>query len=234
MRVLSVMCHPDDMEIDCAGTLLKYKRKGWDVISCHVTNGNMGHMEIMPAELRKIRMKEAQNAAKIAGFECICADINDLTVNSANEEQVKKIVSIIRYAKPDVIITHSPLDYCSDHIETSRLVFNASFSASCPHFEPSLGGVSDVTPIFYAEPDDGLNFIPAEYVDISEEMDVKAEMLKCHKSQFDWLKEHDDSDVLADMYLKVRNRGKQCGVEYAEAFNQLIASGRMRPYRMLP
>ena len=80
MRVLSIMCHPDDMELVCGGTLLKYKKQGHDVISCFVANGNMGHMVIMPDELREIRRKEAQKSADIAGFESICADFGDLTV----------------------------------------------------------------------------------------------------------------------------------------------------------
>jgi len=49
------MCHPDDMELDCAGTLLRFKKQGHDVISCYVANSNMEHMVITPDELVKIR-----------------------------------------------------------------------------------------------------------------------------------------------------------------------------------
>ena len=77
----------------------------------------------MPEELRKIRMKEAKIAADMAGFEIISADFDDLTVNSANEQQLKKLIRVIRYARPDVIIIHHPNDYCSDHVELSKLVF---------------------------------------------------------------------------------------------------------------
>jgi LmbE family N-acetylglucosaminyl deacetylase len=87
------MSHPDDMELHCAGTLLKYKKKGHDVITCHAANGNMGHYVIMPDELREIRRKEAQNAAKLAGYEVISADIDDLTINSANEDQINKMIT---------------------------------------------------------------------------------------------------------------------------------------------
>lgn len=234
MRVLSVMCHPDDMELDCAGTLLRYKRRGWDVISCHVANGNMGHMVIPPAELVEIRRKEAQKAAALAGFESICANIGDLTVNSCDDRQIDEIIRIIRYAKPDVIITHCPEDYCSDHVETSKLVFNASFSASCPQFKPELGAATPVTPIYYAEPDDGVNFIPTEYVDITREMEIKDEMMKCHESQLVWLKEHDHIDIIQNMHNRALHWGGQCGVTYAEAFRPLLVSGRMKTYRILP
>lgn len=62
MRILAIMCHPDDMEISCSGTLIKYKKQRHDVIACHAANGNMGHVEIMSDELREIRLKEAQKA----------------------------------------------------------------------------------------------------------------------------------------------------------------------------
>ncbi len=234
MRVLAIMCHPDDMELNCAGTLLKYKRLGHEVIACHVANGNMGHYEIMPNELREIRAKEAQEAGKIAGYKVVTADIDDLTVNSADVEQQNKIIKIIRDAKPDVIITHSPTDYCSDHVEVSKLVFNASFSATCPHFKPELGEACDVTPIYYTENASGIDFVPTEYVDITDEIEVKRQMLECHKSQLVWIREHDGYDLADKLMVRAQNWGAECGIEYAEVFTQLKATGRMRPYRILP
>lgn len=234
MRVLAIMCHPDDMELDCAGTLIKYKKQGHDVITCHAANGNMGHVVIMPDELREVRINEAKKAAALAGFEIITADIGDLTMNSANEEQLKKLIRVIRYARPDVIITHNPNDYCSDHVELSKHVFKASFDASCPHFMPELGEATPVTPIFYADTSRALNVIPTEYVDITEEMELKAQMLACHESQIKWLMDHDRTDIIDSQRVHAAFRGKQCGVKYAEAFTQLIASQRLRPYRMLP
>lgn len=234
MRVLAIMCHPDDMELNCAGTLLKYRKAGHTVIACHVANGNMGHYTIMPEELRAMRRLEAQRAGEIAGYEVLSADIGDLTVNSASEAQQNEIIRIIRYAKPDVIITHSPDDYCSDHVETSKLVFNASFSASCPHFKPELGEATDVTPLYFVEHDDGIAFVPTEYVDITEEMDVKEQMLQCHESQLKWIKEHDGIDIVANQRVRAAFWGGQCKVKYAEVFRQFQGSGRMRTYRVLP
>ena len=234
MRVLSVMCHPDDMEFDCAGTLLKYKQKGHDVISCHVANGNMGHMVIQPDELREIRIKEAQKAGTLAGFEVVTMDIGDLTANAADENQRRELVRIIRYANPDVIITHDPKDYCSDHAEVSKLVFSASFSATCPHFYPELGEVVKLTPVYYANTSGCMNFTPTEYVDITDVLETKLEMMKCHESQIVWLMDHDGSDSLAEIRSRAAFWGQQCGVEYAEAFRPMLVSGRMKPYRVLP
>lgn len=234
MRILSIMCHPDDMELKCGGTLIRYRQEGHEVFSCNVANGNMGHMEIMPDELSEIRLQEAKNSCKIAGVELIPADFGDLTINAANESQLMELIRIIRYARPDVIITHDPNDYCSDHAEVSKLVFNASFSASCPHFHPELGAPSPVACVYYADTDSGINFIPTEYVDITDVIEQKIEMMNCHKSQLVWLAEHDDIDALAEARIRAGFWGRQCGVKYAEAFRPLLADGRMRTYRVLP
>ena len=39
--VLAITCHPDDMEIACAGTLLKCKERGDRVVICHLSSGNL-------------------------------------------------------------------------------------------------------------------------------------------------------------------------------------------------
>ena len=56
MNVLAIGCHPDDIEVACAGTMAKYKKQGHNVIVCHVANGNLGHAIIQPDELRAMRI----------------------------------------------------------------------------------------------------------------------------------------------------------------------------------
>ena len=234
MRVLAIMCHPDDMELCCGGTLIKYKKLGHDVTVCHVANGNMGHVSIKPDELKEIRRKEAIKSSELAGFKIVTTDIDDLTINSADVEQQKKVLKVIRDAKPDVIITHSPDDYCTDHVEVSKLVFKASFDASCPQFMPELGEAVAVTPLYYADTDLGINFVPTEYVDITEEMNLKEKMFACHESQLVWLREHDGIDAIEEQRKLAASRGSQCGVKYAEGFTPALLSQRLRTYRVLP
>ena len=52
MNVLAVSCHPDDIEIGCGGTLLRYAKEGHNVTICHCANGNLGHVAIAPDALR--------------------------------------------------------------------------------------------------------------------------------------------------------------------------------------
>ena len=234
MNVLAISCHPDDMEINCAGTLLRCKRRGDSVTVCHVANGNMGHVVIGPEELGPIRIGEARRSGNIAGFKTITCDVGDLLVNSADKAQHDMLVKVIREADPDFIITHAPDDYMGDHVEVSKLVFAASFSATVPHYEPELGPACKVTPIFYMENSGALGPQPTEYVDITEEIDAKLQMLACHESQVKWLMDHDGNDVLETTRQFTRFRGIQCGVKYAEAFRQCLTDHRIVAKRLLP
>jgi LmbE family N-acetylglucosaminyl deacetylase len=91
-----------------------------------------------------------------------------------------------------------------------------------------------VTPIFYMDNLGGNEFLPTEYVDITDEIDLKLEMLECHESQLKWMREHDNIDF-ADMVKTIsKYRGYQCGVTYAEAFSQCMVYPKPTVRRMLP
>ena len=222
------------MEMFCCGTLLKCKERGDNVVVCNVANGNMGHVVIDPDELRKIRRAEADASSALAGFESTTCDIGDLYVNSADRSQHDKIVEIIRKAKPDFIITQDQNDYMIDHVETSKLVFYASFSASVPHYRPDLGEATPVTPIFYMDNGCCINFEPDIYVDISDVIEKKLEMLACHKSQVVWIMDHDGQDIIEQTRVMSRYRGQQSGVEHAECFRICKADLRLTTKRLLP
>ncbi len=234
MRILAIMSHPDDIEITCGGTLIKCVQRGDKVFACHVSDGNMGHEEIMPDELAKIRIKEAENAGVVAGYQVLSCHQNDLLLNANDQTQIDEVIKVIRYAKPDLIITHAPEDYCSDHAEVSKMVFNASFSATCPHFKPELGEACGLATLYYAETSDGMNFIPTEYVDITDVSEIKTKATLCHESQVVWLAAHDNIDLGESIKRCSRFRGDQCGVEEAEGFRPCLVGGRMKPYRLLP
>lgn len=234
MNVLAVSCHPDDMEVMAAGTLLRCAERGDNVTVCHVANGNMGHMVIMPEELGPMRIAEAKKSGDIAGFNVITCNVGDLLVDESSKEQHDMLVKVIRDAKPDFIITHAPNDYMNDHVAVSKLVFKASFAASVPHYEPALGEATAVTPVYYMDNAALIECEPTEYVDITDVLDTKLKMLVCHESQIVWLKEHDDNDLLEYVKAMAAVRGRQCGVKYAEAFRSLTGDQRSVAKRLLP
>ncbi len=234
MKVLAIGCHPDDIEVACAGTMAKYVKEGHEVTVCHVANGNMGHEIIMPDELRDMRAEEARSAGKLAGIKVITCDIGDLKLYSEDKTQRDKVVDVIRAEQPDVIITHDPDDYMPDHRAVSKLVFDASFTASCLHYETSVPGTAKITPIYFMDTLAGVNFMPEEYVDITDTVDLKMEMLECHVSQMKWMRDHDNIDFADFVKTCAKFRGLQCGVPYAEAFKKCYAWPKLVPTRLLP
>ncbi len=234
MNILAIGCHPDDLEIACFGTLARYVKEGHKVVACHVTNGDLGHVEIPPKELALIRNNEAEEAAKVIGAEAITLDASDLSVNSMDEVMNKEMVRIIREVKPDLIITHPAQDYMRDHVEAGLMAFRSSFQASVVQKYPEYKNPAAVVPVYYMDTLAGVDFIPTEYVDISEEIELKLEALACHKSQIDWMHEHDGIDFIDFVRTCSKFRGLQCGVPYAEGFRICKTWPRLTTKRLLP
>jgi len=232
--VLAITCHPDDMEIACAGTLLKCKQRGDRVIVCHLSSGNLGHEIIPPEELKIMRSKEALNSGLIAGFEILYGGFDDLEIYDNNKESRDKVVDVIKKTNPDFIITHSPDDYMPDHTAVSKLVFDACFTATLPNYKTKVNGRARLVPLFYIDTLAGVNFNPTEYVDVTEFIDKKIEMLNCHESQIVWMRDHDKINFPDMVKTCCRYRGFQCGVDYAEGFRQCQVYLKQTTKRLLP
>jgi LmbE family N-acetylglucosaminyl deacetylase len=234
MNVLGIGCHPDDLEIGCGGALAKYAKQGHKVFMCHVANGNMGHAVIEPEELRSIREREAEKAAKVLGAEAVSIDLGDMYVEGADKAARTRLTEVVRYAKADLIITHNPSDYMRDHEQAGALACDVSFTATIPHYLTESRYTPGFPPVFFMDTLAGINFIPTEYVDITEEMEQKLEAVNCHASQVIWMRDHDGIDFLDFVRTCNKYRGLQSNCLYAEGFRQYAAWPRFRARRMLP
>ena len=234
MRVLVVTAHPDDMEILCGGTVARYVARGDEVTVCHACNGHLGHVQIPPEELVRIRWDEAEASARLLGIHHHTLGLPDLGL-AETPDALAKLASLIRKVRPTVIITHDPDDYMPDHSDLAHLVLKASFIATLPHYEGLEGEVYPVVPpVYFMDTVMGIGFVPEEYVDITDTFETKRQMLECHASQVQWLRDHDNIDVVEHMRICARYRGLQCGVEYAEGFRRYRIWPRMTPERLLP
>jgi LmbE family N-acetylglucosaminyl deacetylase len=154
---------------------------------------------------------------------------NDLNID-VNAETRKVVTEVLRKSRADVVLTHSPSDYMSDHEVTSRLVRDACFCAATPNYatdDPHPAKPLDHIPtLFYADPLEGLDIfgariIPQFHVDISAHMSLKREMLACHASQRDWLRaQHGIDQYLIAMEEWAKKCGEEAGFGYAEGFRQ--------------
>jgi len=219
MKVLAIGAHPDDLELLCGGTLALYRKRDHEVFMCHVCDGNTGSLVYPSEELTRIRREEAIESAKLIHAESIWGGMSDGEVTIDLKSRIK-IIDVIRQTKPDVVITHHPNDYHSDHINVSKLTFEAIYLTNLKLFKTNYPGLNKIPVLYYMDTLAGVNFIPVEYVDISETIDIKINMMLKMKSQLGWLKEMHNTDAGEFIRIVARFRGFQAGVPFAEAFVQ--------------
>ncbi len=235
MNILSITAHPDDLEILCAGTLIRYAQEGHAVTSAVFTSGNMGDNLIQPEKLAAIRKKETEAAARIIGAKVIWGGIMDEHV-FPDKEQRQRMIDILREVDPDVIFTHSPNDYHPDHRYVSQLVFDSYFQKGLS-FIPGQNKAAcrfGQTTVYYLDNLGGIGFLPNEYVDITEVFSIKKEMLACHKSQLESMKSLAKVDMVSMVETQALFRGLAAGCRYAEGFRMLNAFQRGMTKRILP
>jgi N-acetylglucosamine malate deacetylase 1 len=236
-RLLTVMAHPDDAELLVGGTLFHLKELGWELGIVTMTAGDCGSSTRRKDEITRIRLAEAEAAAEYLGASYTCAGLLDLEV-FANEESVRRMVEIMRSFDPDVVLTHSPVDYMVDHEETSRLARSASFGLAVPLYDTRSvppARVGQATPaLYYADPVEGIGpfgerILPHFYVDITRQLESKREMLSRHVSQRDWLREHHRMDEYLDRMTEwAALQGEESGFAYAEGLRQHLGHGYPR------
>lgn len=212
------MAHPDDAELLCAGTLARAKNDGAVIAICVMCDGGKG----IPAgrkiaNLKQLRHREAQSAAKIIGAELFWFGDGDGELIDDPESR-KILIEIYRRFKPTLIITHSPEDYHPDHRAASQLAEAASwFAASRGHVTASAA-LPSPPQVWFADTILCHGFEPGFYIDVSEQLVLKEQMLKCHRSQLARGKDGDFAPLAELMIQQARLRGAQSNSDAAEAF----------------
>lgn len=240
MNILAIGAHPDDVESYAGGTMAKYSRAGHKVFMATATNGNIGSATLSKEEIAKVRKQEAANAAAHIGAEYLCLDYDD---EMFFEDKAARIafINLVRYCKADVILTHNPKDYNPDHELTSKIINDIVVMIPIAKIPTKSPPYDRIPAIFYWETVNGMGFVPTEYVDITEVIDVKMAMCREHKSQNQWMKDNytetvgqEENDYFDNCLINAKYRGIQCGVKYAEGFIAAYDAFRIRPERLLP
>src|SRR6187549_1094584 len=79
-RILAIHAHPDDVEFQCAGTLLLLKERGCHIIIATMTPGDCGSAEMNAEKIAETRRAEGKRAADILGAEFHCLEFRDLQI----------------------------------------------------------------------------------------------------------------------------------------------------------
>ena len=224
--VLALLAHPDDAEILCAGTLARLAAAAWEVHIATAAPGDCGTATEDRFAISARRTREAMAAAALIGATYHCLDERDGMV-MYDKPALQKTVDLFRRVAPSLVFAHARVDYMLDHEQASLLARGASFIYAAPNISafPVLPG-SGVPHMYYCDPVEGLDLTgnrvrPTTYVDVTGQLEKKAQMLACHASQRDWLLAHHGMDEYIDaMRRHAAMRGAEVGLPAAEAFVQ--------------
>lgn len=232
-NILAIGAHPDDVEFMCAGTLKLLKDRDYDIHISVVSNGDLGSSTKKQQEIIKIRRQEALNAAALLEAKFYPLEELDFQIEF-NDKTKRKVTEIIRNVDPLIVFTHPHEDYVVDHEVTSRLVRLGCFAAPIPNYITNSGSskprIFHAPCLYYWSPLEGKNiygdFVEQRiYVDISNSIDFKSEMLACHKSQSEWMAELGMEKYIAGMKNTAKKYGEASGFNYAEGFIQHLGTG---------
>lgn len=221
LHILAIAAHPDDLELGCAGTLIKHARMGQPVGILDLTEGELGTRGSVQQ-----RYKEAADAAKVIGAAVReNAQMADGFFRN-DEAHQRKLITYIRRFRPEIVIANALEDRHPDHGKGGRLIADACFLAGLSKIETTHNG----QPQKAWRPKRVLHMIqdrvlePSFIVDISDEFEQKMESVKCYTSQFydpnsteplTYIATGGFLDTLAHRHALY---GKRIGVAYGEGF----------------
>jgi bacillithiol biosynthesis deacetylase BshB1 len=224
LDLLAFGVHPDDIELSCSGTLLVEKGQGKKAGIIDLTRGELG-----TRGTAFTRKEESRDAAKILGI--TARDNLEMADGffSEDEENKKKIITVLRKYRPEIILCNAPDDRHPDHGRSARLVSDAAFLSGLIKVATtdSEGNPQEAwRPKFVFNYIQDLYFKPDFVIDISDYFDKKIEAIKAFKTQFYQAGSGDNEpqtyisspEFLESIIYRAKMYGKMIGVKYAEGF----------------
>lgn len=227
-RLLVIGAHSADFVWRSAGTIALVTSQGGSATVVALSYGERGESGVLwkepnqtEANVKRIRHEQASESARIVGAEFRSLDLGDypLTIDDAAMEQ---IVALFRELKPDIVLTHTPVDpFNPDHpvacqaVQKARLLSTGAGVASA--FER-------ITPpdLYFFEPHQPelCEFMPNTFVDITPVFEQKRQAMEVIKAQ----------SYLRDYYMELAARrgnharriSGMADVKYAEALQRTL------------
>jgi LmbE family N-acetylglucosaminyl deacetylase len=222
-RAMVIFAHPDDAEVQCAGTIASWIEAGVRVTYVILTRGDKGTQDpAMTGEtLASLRREEQARAADLLGVGKVLFLENPDGELEVTMEKRRALTRILRENQPEVLVTHDPwmrYQLHPDHRACGTLALDAMISARDRLY-------------FHEQIQEGLKPCrvrrallfssdqPDFWVDIGQTLDMKIKALGQHQSQViqwpkweEWLRK------------RAENAGASQGIKYAEPFKRLVLS----------
>lgn len=221
LHILAIAAHPDDIELGCAGTLIKHARAGQAVGILDLTESALSTRGTV-----ETRYAEAAEAARIIGATVReNASMNDGFFRN-DEEHQRHLITYIRRWQPDIVIANALEDRHPDHGRGGALIRDACYLAGLQKIESIWDGQKQNAwrpkRVFHIIQDRQLE--PTFIVDVSETHVQKMDAVRAYRSQFHD-KESDEpmtyiasEDFLKQIEYRDALLGKRIGTKYGEGF----------------
>jgi len=209
--------HPDDVELNCGGTIISLVESGKRVGIADITKGELSTRGDL-----KTRKTETETASKILGI----SSRENLNIKDGgiriNDENIKKVIQIIRRYKPELVFAPYPHDRHPDHENASNLIRESFFYSGLVKIK--TGNLEAYRPkriIYYRNAYDA----PVSFIfDITAAYKKKIEVLKCYGSQFyDVNRKEPETFISTKLFVyevesRARHFGFKIGVEFGESY----------------
>jgi LmbE family N-acetylglucosaminyl deacetylase len=192
MKVLAVGAHHDDIELGCAGALMRHVAAGDEVTMLVMTSGDRG-----PQGARS-RVSEQKEAARIIGAQLLWGHFDDGAI-PLGRESVAVVDAAVRDLHADVVYVHAPQDSHQDHVATSLAA--------------AAAGRRTARILYYQSPSTTV-FAPTVFIDVEDTVHGKIDSLRAHWSQVTQCQFVDLEAVEAGC----RYWGSRARISYAEPF----------------
>ena len=209
MRVVVIAPHNDDEILGVGGTMARLAKRGHEVIVCEVTAGDLRD------DMVQLQKREAVASHELMGVKTHFMDLpvvalKEMKTTDLNAAFQKTLVDLA----PDIVFLPHKGDMHIDH----RMTVEAAMVALRPVTFPRLKAIyayETLSETDWNTPSVDNAFIPTMFVDISDEMEIKLEAMKCHQSQLCDYPHPRSLDAIRSLAM---HRGCTVCKAYAEAF----------------
>lgn len=215
--ILAIAAHRDDVELTCAGTLLKTADAGHRTGILDLTAGESG-----TRGGASLRAEEAERAAAILGTaERRNAGLPDAHLHN-DEASRRAVVAHIRHFAPRVVILPFAVGRHPDHRVASELGRDACYLAGLEKYD-APGTPHRPHKILFALSYREDPVKPTFVVDITSQFERKLAAIRCYASQFDGAKSAGEIfSTGQDLYSLVETQNSHYGslirARYGEPF----------------
>ena len=221
LDILAIGVHPDDVELSCAGTILKHIELGKTVGILDLTLGELG-----TRGNATIRTQEAMRAASILGVS-VREQLNMADgFFENNETNQRLIIEVIRKYQPELILCNAISDRHPDHGRAAKLTTDACFYSGLLKVETKENTTTQKPwrpkAVYHYIQD---NFIEPDFViDVTAYNEKKMESIMAYSSQFfDPNSKEPQTPISSKNFIdyinaKARLFGRSINVDFAEGF----------------